>query len=64
MPWSEFGKIVAITEEETSVSTVLKEEDESTNKIFSVDGKLRSELHKGLNIVVQKNGRVRKVFIK
>ena len=63
-PWSEFGNIVALTNEETGVPETQKDIDESKCIIYNINGRQISKFQKGLNIVVQKNGEVKKVFNK
>lgn len=61
--WSDFGNIVALTEEDTGVTT----ERINVNNIkdfYSIDGRHLDVPHKGINIVKMANGRTKKVIIK
>ena len=61
-PWSEFGNIVAIevvTEIETADAA---SGEKKIVQILSLDGKLQSELRKGINIVKYSDGTTKKVM--
>ncbi|MBR1667079.1 MAG: leucine-rich repeat domain-containing protein [Bacteroidaceae bacterium] len=62
-PWKNFGKIVALTEEDTGIEDVMTEELSSSNTIYTIDGRRLNTLQKGVNII--RNGKeVKKVYVK
>ena len=61
-PWSGFGTIVALTEEEIVGVENIKM-DSSTPAIFTLDGKQIDTLQKGINIIRTGN-ETKKVFVK
>jgi len=64
-PWSGFGTIVALTEEEMkAVGIKGVSEDSSLSIIFTIDGKKTDTLQKGVNIIKMSDGTSKKVFVK
>ena len=62
-PWSQFGKITALTEEETTIETLITD-DGAMAGIFTIEGKPVNSLQLGVNIIKYKNGTVKKVMVK
>ena len=62
-PWSTFGSIVALTDEETSIKSV-NGGDSSEILRFTLDGKRLNAPQKGLNIIKTRNGQTRKMLVK
>lgn len=60
-PWSEFGNIIALTENELSVANTHSEIDTS-RKIYLLNGCESSHLQKGLNIIYVKKGKNYKII--
>ncbi len=50
-PWYNFGEIVALTPEEVGVESVEAAAGQSSQKIYSLDGKLLQKPQKGINII-------------
>lgn len=63
-PWSQFGKIVPLTDEELDISTSNVAKEAEPKEWFTLDGRHISKLQKGLNIVVLDDGTVKKVVVK
>ena len=66
-PWSGFGKIVALTDDDpkpTDVQTLPKEENTTPSAIYALDGRLISKPQRGVNIIRMRDGSVRKVIAK
>ncbi|MBQ9666795.1 MAG: leucine-rich repeat domain-containing protein, partial [Bacteroidaceae bacterium] len=64
-PWSEFGTIVALTEEEMkAVGVKGVSEDSSSSIIFTLDGKQTDTPKKGINIIKMSDGTSKKVLVK
>jgi len=61
--WSEFGNIVALTEEETGLSTI-DNEQLKIDKVYDFSGRKLSLIQRGINIVRMKGGTTRKVLVK
>lgn len=62
-PWSEFGNIVALTEEETHVNNVTNPQIVEQSR-YTVSGLRIDKPQKGLNIIRMSDGRTRKVLVK
>lgn len=62
-PWSEFGNIVALTEEETGIDSICKSEIKKL-KYYTLDGKLVNSPRKGIYIMRASDGTSKKVLIK
>ena len=62
-PWSNFYKIVPLTEEETGIETIVSDTTHATG-IYTLDGKQLRSLRKGVNIIKYQNGTTRKVLMK
>jgi hypothetical protein len=66
-PWSRFGNIVALTDEELDPSSiVLTNSDSSPYPInyFNLDDKRIPKPQRGLNIIKMSDGTTKKMFIK
>ena len=62
-PWNQFGSIVALTDEGTSIKSI--NGDGSSEMLrFTLDGKRLNAPQKGLNIIKTRNGQTRKVLVK
>ena len=61
--WREFGNIVALTEEETGLSTI-DNEQLKIDKVYDLSGRKQSQPQRGINIIRMKDGTSRKVLIK
>lgn len=62
--WGTFGKIVALTEEETAIKTLTSDDEKSTNESYTIDGRPSSTLQTGVNILRMKDGKTKKVLVK
>ena len=62
-PWSKFGSIVALTDEETSIKSI-NGGGSSDILRFSLDGKRLNAPQKGLNIIKTPNGQSKKILVK
>lgn len=60
--WSSFGKIVALTNEETGIKNIAA--DSSNSLFFTLDGKQTDMLQKGINIIKNSDGTSKKIFVK
>ena len=63
-PWSDFGNIVALTEQDTGVSPVDTPAEKTVEKVFSLEGKYMDSPKKGINIIRMSDGTTKKVIIK
>ena len=66
-PWSGFGKIVALTDNDpkpTSVRTPKADETVSPVATYSIDGRRLTQPQRGLNIIRMSDGTTKKVVIK
>lgn len=66
-PWSGFGKIVALTDNDpkpTSVNSLKTEEKATPVATYSIDGRRLSQPQRGLNIIRMSDGSTKKVMIK
>ena len=65
-PWSGFGTIVALTEDDEMKAVGIKEtsEDSSSSIIFTLDGRKIEQVQKGTNIIKYSDGTSKKVFVK
>lgn len=61
-PWSGLGTIVALTEEETGLESIISKIPVST--IFTLDGRQVPNLQKGVNIIKMSDGNTKKVLLK
>ena len=62
-PWSEFGNIVALTEEETGLSAIDNGELK-IDKVYDFSGRKLSKMQRGINIIRMKDGTTKKVLVK
>ena len=62
-PWSYFGTIVALTDEETAIRSI-GSDGASELLRFTLDGRRINSPQKGLNIIKTRDGRTRKVVVK
>jgi hypothetical protein len=62
-PWSQFGSIIALTDEGTSIKSADRD-DASEILRFTLDGKRINSPQKGLNIIRTRNGQTRKILVK
>ena len=60
-PWSNFGSINAI--DGTAIESVEIDNNE-IKKVYSLDGKLRNTIKKGVNIIQMNDGKTKKVIVK
>ena len=63
-PWSDFGNIVALTEDDETGIIAATEEPTEQKQFFTLDGKRICNPQKGINIVRMPNGRTKKEMIK
>jgi hypothetical protein len=63
-PWSQFGKIVPLTDEELDISTPNVAKEVEPKDWFTLDGRRIDKPQKGLNIVVMQDGTVKKTVVK
>ncbi len=63
-PWSDFGNIVALTEEDETGISANTEELAENKQFFTLDGKRINNPQKGVNIVRMPNGRTKKMINK
>lgn len=63
-PWSDFGNIVALTEDDETGIIAATEEPTEQKQYFTLDGKRISNPQKGVNIVRMPNGRTKKMINK
>ena len=66
-PWSKFGKIVALTDEDynrTSINTLKTDDAVFSVATYSVDGRRLTQPQRGLNIIRMSDGTTKKVIIK
>ena len=66
-PWSQFGKIVALTDEEitpTRIKSLVEDIPNYPVNIYSIDGKRTQKELRGLNIIRMKNGKSIKRIVK
>ena len=61
-PWSGFGTIVPLTDEETSIESVTTEK--KAESFFTLDGKAVDSPQKGVNIIRMENGKTKKVYVR
>ncbi len=61
--WSDFGTIIALTNEETSIQYT-KDKGESSMQYYSLGGNLLKTPRKGINIIKLPNGKVKTVIVK
>lgn len=64
--WKDFGRIVALkrSDDPSGIKNMNKDADSCPTAFFSIEGIVQNGLHKGINIVRQKDGSTRKVFVK
>lgn len=62
-PWSKFGNIVALTDEETSL-TAIDNGELKFDKVYDMNGCKLSQTQRGINIIRMKDGTTKKVLIK
>ncbi len=62
-PWSKFGNIIALTDEEMDVKPIDNDES-SINDVYDLSGRQQTKLKKGINIVRTSNGTIRKFMIR
>ena len=61
-PWSGFGTIVPLTDEETGIESVTTEK--KAESFFTLDGKAVDSPQKGVNIIRMENGKTKKVYVR
>ena len=64
-PWSQFGKIVALSDNDpqpTSVKSLKTGETASPVATYSIDGRRLSQPQRGLNIILMSDGTTKKVY--
>lgn len=62
--WSDFGNVVALTEQETGINSIGITADDSNAAIYNLRGQKQESLQKGINIIKMGNGQTKKIFIK
>ena len=62
--WNGFGSIVALTEEDTGISTILDSNDANEVSRFTINGIPTKNAIKGVNIIRMKNGVSKKIVVK
>lgn len=62
--WSDFGNVVALTEQETGINSIGITADDSNAVIYNLRGQKQESLQKGINIIKMANGHTKKIFIK
>ena len=66
-PWNEFGTIVPLTDEElTGIDRLTMDNGQSTTSegVYDLNGRRRVQIQKGVNIVRQSNGSVKRIMVK
>ena len=66
-PWNEFGTIVPLTDEElTGIDRLTMDNGQSTTSegVYDLNGHRRVQKQKGVNIVRQSNGSVKRIMVK
>ena len=66
-PWSRFGNIVALTDDDLKPSSIVLTNSDSSPypiKYFNLDGKRVPKPQRGLNIIKMSDGTTKKMFIK
>lgn len=65
-PWSDFGKIVALTDSDPKPSAIntISVDGDNDIKYYTIDGKPINEPRKGINIMKRGNGSTKKVIIR
>jgi hypothetical protein len=61
-PWSGFGTIVALTDEEVGIVDVT--EEGKTSSFYNLDGKPIGSPQRGVNIIRTKEGKAKKILVK
>ncbi len=62
-PWSEFGTIVALTDEEVGVKTI-DNAQLIINNVYDLQGRHQTRKQKGINIIRMNDGTTKKVLVK
>ena len=62
-PWSEFGNIVALTEEEMAIENIAINGVEMKD-VYDLSGRRNKQLQQGLNLIRMKDGKTKKVWVK
>lgn len=62
-PWKHFKEIVALTDQETGISGIQRNDNKGTS-YYTLDGKQIESPHKGMNIVRTSNGKTKKIIVK
>ena len=62
-PWSDFGTIVALTDEEVGVKTI-DNAQLIINNVYDLSGRQQRKMQKGINIIRMSNGTTKKVLVK
>ena len=64
-PWSGFGNIIALTEEETAIGFVTgNQKEQNVDALYDLNGRKISKLQRGINIVRSNDGSAKKVMVK
>ena len=63
-PWSKFGNIVALTEDEIDGLSPIQTSPEQEEQAFDLNGRKLNKPQKGINIIRYSDGTTRKVLIK
>ena len=61
-PWSGFGTIVPLTDEETGIESVTTEK--KAESFFTLDGRAVDSPQKGVNIIRMEDGKTKKVLVR
>ena len=62
-PWSNFGTIVALTDEEVGVKTI-DNEQLTIDNVYDLSGRQQRKMQKGINIIRMSDGTTKKVLVK
>lgn len=61
-PWNSFGTIVGLSN--TGIKPIRNDNDKSDVLIFDMQGNKLDNVHKGVNIIRQKDGKTKKVVVR
>ena len=63
-PWSDFGTIVAMSDEEVTAITSVQSTKTDIKDIYDLNGRQQSKTQRGVNIIRFNNGTTKKVMVK
>ena len=63
-PWSNFGNIVALTDETPTGIESIRNAQMHNEGIYDLSGRKLTRMQKGINVIRMKDGNTRKVLVK